>query len=77
VSKHLMQCKLTTNAMVAVDTVITVNGIFDRPEQFWVSVSHWHESVLEAEASVKPARCARPFGLRGLTPASASNRGPP
>jgi hypothetical protein len=33
--------------------------------------------VLEAEAGVKPARCARPFGLRGLTPASASNRGPP
>jgi len=33
--------------------------------------------VLEPEVGVKPARCARPFGLRGLTPASGSNRGPP
>src|SRR6266403_303488 len=34
--------------------------------------------VLEAEAGVKPARLPRaPFGLRGLTLASTSNRGPP
>jgi len=61
---------------VAVDTVIAVKGIFDWVDLIWVSPAGMKGCWKRRRAS-SPRAAARPFGLRGLTPASASNRGPP
>jgi hypothetical protein len=61
---------------VAVDTVIAVKGIFDWVDLIWVSPAGMKGCWKRIRAS-SPRAGARPFGLRGLTPASASNRGPP
>jgi len=61
--------------MVAVDTVITVKVFFD-----WVldeaSPARMRGCWRQRRAS-SPRAGARPFGLRGLTPVSASNQGSP
>ena len=41
-----------------------------------MSVSRSQERMLESEAGSSPRAAARPFGLRGMTPTSASNREP-
>src|SRR5262244_3925916 len=60
----------------AVDTVIAVKEIFDWVDLIWVSPAGMKGCWRRRRAS-SPRAAARPFGLRGLTPASASNRGPP
>src|SRR5215831_12817757 len=60
----------------AVDTVIAVKEIFDWVDLIWVSPAGMKVCWKRIRAS-SPRAAARPFGLRGLTPASASNRGPP
>src|SRR5215471_16570272 len=60
----------------AVDTVIAVKGFFNWVDPIWVSPAGMKVCWKRRRAS-SPRAAARPFGLRGLTPASASNRGPP
>jgi hypothetical protein len=55
--------------MVAVDTVISVNRIFYR------LASAGMKGCWRQRRASSPRAAARPFGLRGLTPTPASNRG--
>jgi len=55
---------------IAVDTVIAVKGIFDWVDLIWVSPAGMKGCWKRIRAS-SPRAAARPFGLRGLTPASA------
>src|SRR5262250_2534755 len=61
---------------VAVDTVIAVKEIFNWVDLIWVSPAGMKGCGKRIRGST-PRAAARPFGLRGLPPASASNRGPP
>jgi hypothetical protein len=57
---------------VAVDTVITVKWIFLLALSPACKKACWRR-----QQASSPRAVARPFGLRGLTPAAASNRGLP